>query len=713
MKKPIVLAFFLGFVTFVYAQPRINGLTFPSSVNLFDLYEITFQLGTYSNPYDPTVIDVYAEFTAPDGNVSRVNGFYYEGYRFEKHHNYEKSYAEARKNGWKVRFTPDQEGQWHFTIHAIDKKGAVSLSSYGSASFSFNCKSVRWASGFISKANSRYLRREIVANGQRGNHSFFPIGPNMAWYTCKSYYDYATPYGIYEYERHVDSLAGNANYMRIWLNRPQYLSLYGPEFTQMVEGKPTMYFDNTLNQKDAAELDQIIEYAARNNIAVMPAIFTYDDFKADPSHKDLDKEPADWRVNPFHTVLGLKSPEDFFTDKEAKRITRNLIRYIVARWGYSTNIVAWELWNEVTNMDYDSITINSYSSNLADWHDEMSKLIHENDPFDHLITTSLGRTDHARDLYVPVFDSSDFVQFHKYFNVNKAKSKEQPAYQIFIDRVEVDEKYPSKPFFVGEFGFGRLSAKGYLEKDPYGIDLHNTLWASLFSGAIGPASFWQWAALDKCGIYDIYKPLLVFCKDMPVPSASFTPLTTGEVRKQHKHFVVFPNALGTYYMVNANQDTLYGWCQDTAFAYQSLRRLTDKVISESHFADGGVLDAKGYVYTLNASKKPRPSSKSNAITLPIENQPDGTRYTVRWYNAETGHELVSEATKAVVKNRSLTFDFPSSIRDLRKRCINNTLGDAVFVITCERNSMKNGGTSSSDAANKTKKVRAKKGFNVQ
>ena len=69
MKKTFVITILLGLITLVHAQPKINGLTFPSAVNLFDLYEITFQLGSYANPYDPDVIDVYAEFTAPDGQV--------------------------------------------------------------------------------------------------------------------------------------------------------------------------------------------------------------------------------------------------------------------------------------------------------------------------------------------------------------------------------------------------------------------------------------------------------------------------------------------------------------------------------------------------------------------------------------------------------------------------------------------------------------------
>ncbi len=710
MKKSFLFAVLLCLVALSHAQPKFNGLTFPTNVNLFDLYEISFQMGTYGNPYDPAVIDVYAEFTAPNGKVSRVNGFYFEGYSFEKYKGYEKPKAESRSNGWRVRFTPDQEGVWHFALHATDKKGSVNLDSYGGTTFSFNCKAARNASGFIGKANTRYLKREVIANGKRQSISFFPIGPNVAWYSCKSYYNYATPNGIYEYEQRIDSLAGRANYMRIWLNRPQYLSLYGPEFTQTTSGKATMYFDNTLNQKDAAELDHIIEYAAQKGIAIMPCIFTYGDFKADPKHDgELDKNPADWRVNPYNTVLGLKTPTDFFTDKEAQRITRNLVRYVVARWGYATNIVAWELWNEISNMDLDKNAFEQYSNTVTRWHNDMAQYIRSNDPFHHLVTTSIGYDDKDY-LFNRIFSGMDIVQDHHYFNVQKAKSKEQTSHQLYRISLDARKAYPNKPFFIGEFGFGSSNAQRYLEKDPRGVDLHNTLWSTLFSGTMGSASFWQWSALEKCGTHGIFKPMLIFSKSLPVPSATFEPRTTGEESKTAKYSVIFPNGLETYYIINAVEDTLYGWSQDTAFAYQSLRRLTDKVASNGHFKDDGLFDAKGYVYTLNADKRPRPSSRSNTIVLPIARQPEGTKYDIRWYDTETGLELADERTTATVKGKTLTIDFPSSIRNLKKRRINNTFGDAVFVITREN---KNGSTPESNAANKTKKIRAKKGRDDQ
>ncbi len=707
MKKSFVLALLLGIITLGHAKPQINGVSFPRNVGLFGLYEISFQMGNYSNPYDPAVIDVYAEFTAPDGQVMKVNGFYYEGYRFEKYKDYEKAQAESRNNGWKVRFTPNQEGVWRFTLRATDKKGSVSMNSNGSSVFTFTCDAVRSATGFITKANSRYLKRDVVTNGQRKSHSFFPIGPNVAWYTCKSYYNFATPYGIYEYEHRIDSLAGRANFMRIWLNRPQYLSLYGAEYTQTTGNTPTLYFDNTLNQKDAAELDYIIEYAAKRGISIMPCIFTFGDFKEDHEHDgELEKYPADWRTNPYKTVLGLKTPTDFFTDKEAQRIARNLIRYIVARWGYATNIVAWELWNEISNMDLDKNKFDQYCTVVSKWHGDMAQHIRANDPFHHLITTSTGYESDGY-LFSRIYHDMDIVQKHKYFNFQKAKSKEQVSHQLYLFSLEARKVYPDKPFFFGEFGFGSSNSQRYLEKDPYGIDLHNTLWSTLFSGTIGSASFWQWSALEKCGTHGIFKPILTFSKGMPILSSTFEPRTTGEHNKTAKHIVTFPNGLETYYMVNAAEDTLYGWSQDTAFTYQSLRHLTDKEGNNGHFKDDGVVDAKGYVYTLNANKRPRPSSRNNNITLSITKQPVGTKYLVRWYDSETGYELVAEKTYAVVeKGNKLSFEFPSSIRERRR--INNTFGDAVFVLTVDRDGIKNGGIMN-NAANGEKRIRAKKG----
>lgn len=684
MKKTLVLLLLILGGTLGFAKPDITNVSFPEKANIFDLFEISFNLGLYANPYDPQVINVYAEFTGPDKRTCTVAGFYYESYAFEKAKGVETATA-TRDKGWRIRFTPTQAGVWTFTLHAIDANGHTTMSSIKKKGFSFQCDNVKTAKGFITKANTRYFKQEVVVNGKKQHQSYFPVGPNIAWYDCADYGQYKKPYGIYDYNRYIDSLSGNCNYMRIWLNRYQFLSLYGPEHAITKDGRPVMYFDASMNQKDAAELDHIVQYASKHGIAIMPCFFNYRNF----THKegtDIGSEkrpymPSDWKNNPYHLILGLDSPYQFFTDPQAKRVSKNMIRYIIARWGYATNMMCWELWNEVGNIsDGQDISANN-QRNIAAWHSEMASYIRDIDPYGHPITTSLGNVKGEDILSGVVFNNLDFVQDHNYQNIHKAKSAEQFSYILFRESNRWRQVY-EKPFFMGEFAFGQSKPNtDYLVYDPHGVDLHNALWSSFFSGSAGPASFWYWKMFRNAQWHRIFKPILTFSGKLPVLSDSFTAKTTGVLKKPS---LIFPNNLETYYLINTAEDTLMGWCQDDAFNYQALRQLTDKA-SQGHFTENGVFDPKGYVYTLDAKKRPKPSSSSNTIVIPIDNQPVRTEYAIRWYDPETGLEITSEATTAKVRRRwfagkELRFAFPSSIRDVDKGKINNTYGDAVFVI---------------------------------
>ena len=674
MKKHLILAFLTALISLGYSQPNISEVDFPDSANLFGLFEVSFQMNTYSNPYDPEIIDTYAEFFSPNGKSFKVNGFYFEEYSFKQVNGYEIA-TEERTKGWRIRFTPDQTGTWTFVIHAIDRHAQIELNAWNSRPFHFQCEAVTSGEGFISIANSRFLKRNVVENSLRKNRSFFPIGPNIAWYEYNKSPLY--PRGIYDYEKYIDSIAGSANYMRIWLNRYQYLSLYGPEYTQKEGNKVKVYFDSTINQKDAAELDYIVDYAANRGITIMPCVFTFGDFF------NKHQSASTWDNNPFHTILGLESSTEFFTDLEAKRITKNLLRYIVARWGYATNIMCWEFWNEIDNIPNGDLTVNQFYRNLVSWHEEMAEYTRSIDPFGHPLTTStttLGATEY---LSSRIYESMDIVQWHTYGNIQKAKSKEQRAHQLFEKSDAAFNIYPYKPFYVGEFGFGQASYDPkYENKDPFGFDTHNSLWSTMFSTAIGPASFWYWAYLEKRDLFRIYEPMLKFSENFPLLSEDFYAYNTAETTHRS---TIFPNGIQTYYMINWSEDTLYGWVQDTAFSYQALRRLTDREGKNGHFEEDGVFDPNGYIYTLNPKKKPKPCSTSNTITLPIKRQKAGKQYIVRWYDAETGMEIKAEKTRVTVQKgcwgkRYISFEFPSSVRDLDRMTIHNTYGDAVFSI---------------------------------
>ena len=482
MKKLFVLACFISVIAVTKAQPKIFGVSFPEQVAIYGLYEISFSMGDYENPYDPEVIDVYAEFVSPKGLTYKVNGFYYEAYSLMQKDKVELAARNGEEDGWKIRFTPDEVGRWTFAIHAVDQNGTLRLTSNEGKALSFDCQA-RDSEGFVRKANSCYLKREAFQGGQRQYHSFFPIGPSVAWYESADYYKFKKPYGIYEYERYIDSLSGNANYMRIWINRYQCLSLYGPEHAIRDNGKPVMYFDSKLNQKDAAELDYIVNYAAEHGITLMPCFFTYDDFRDDSEALDKSEQfasmPSGWRYNPYHTILKLEKPAEFFSDPEAIRITGNLIRYIVARWGYATNIEAWELWNEVCNIFLKVELDGDEEQAILQWHQKMAALIRSCDPHRHLITTSLGNVQRMTRLSETVFEDLDIVQLHYYDNIQKATSRYQMT-QVLLEKSEaMREQYPMKPNFVGEFGLNSpASGVNYYSRDPKGIDMHNSMWSS-------------------------------------------------------------------------------------------------------------------------------------------------------------------------------------------------------------------------------------------
>ena len=166
----------------------ITNFSYPNSVDLFGLCEISFKLPkNYVNPYDPDTISVYAIFTGPDNSSYTVNAFYYEDYTFQQHNDgYEEATHNPIHDGWRIRFTPNQVGTWTFMISAVDANGSLNA-SFLNVNHTFSCTSVYEADGFISMANSRYLKRDIVRNGQRQFHSFFPIGPDVAWYSCVKY----------------------------------------------------------------------------------------------------------------------------------------------------------------------------------------------------------------------------------------------------------------------------------------------------------------------------------------------------------------------------------------------------------------------------------------------------------------------------------------------------------------------------------------------
>ena len=122
---------------------------------------------------------------------------------------------------------------------------------------------------------------------------------------------------------------------------------------------------------NAARIDKLLELCKKRGIYVMPCLFQ--------TQWGLSMH---WNGNAYKKFC--KDSTEIFTNPEVDRLLRNRYRYTMARYGYSTNILAWELFNEIEfTQGYlkDRKAAMKYIENMADY-------LREIDPNKHLVTVS-------------------------------------------------------------------------------------------------------------------------------------------------------------------------------------------------------------------------------------------------------------------------------------------------------------------------------------
>ncbi len=248
------------------------------------------------------------------------------------------------------------------------------------------------------------------------------------------------------------------------------------------------------NPVDCFMLDELLAAAERNGLYLQLCLLTRDLYMAD-----------------------LKDPQSPQYDR-AIADARKLLRYAVARWGYSTSVAAWEYFNE---MNPGLPTDRFYS--------ELGEYLERIDVYRHLRTTSTWGPS-AKDCR---HERIDIPQVHYYLRPSEKKLPNEV--EATLDRVAFLRKHaPAKPVLVGEFGLAtdRWGLSEQMKADTQLVHFHNALWASALSGASGTVLFWWWDQLDRMDCYAHYRPLAQFVADIPWTSAGLKPaqVKTNEER---------------------------------------------------------------------------------------------------------------------------------------------------------------------------------------
>jgi len=442
-----------------------SGLTFTNPVlELHAKTEGVFQLTkTYSNPFDPDIVKVDAEITRPDGTSYIMPAFYY----IKSTPNDAGLWVnDPNVQHWMVRFTPQQEGTYQVVIHLEDEDGQFTSETHEVLVGPSQNK------GFVY--NDPDLKN--FYRHSTGEH-YLPIGENVAWSNKAD--------KIADYHDHISLLGtNNANMMRYWTVTFASQSLEGRDGYSYYEGI------GRYSQQAAGLLDSVFELCAENDIQIMLTMY---------QHGILSENVnPNWNLNPYNTANGgyLNKPAEFFGNELAKTHTRNLFRYYIARWGYSTNLFAWEFFNEVDLTGEHGNNPPSWVDDVVAWHEEMAIFMKNLDPYQHITTTSIsGWLGHP--LVAPLGQSNelDLFQFHTYGdNVTQSLLNYYSNMQGITDL----------PLMCGEFGKSGLAETG--------DEVRNAKWVTYFN--LFPSLHWYWDKAITEGWYDYFAPMAAYFEDV-------------------------------------------------------------------------------------------------------------------------------------------------------------------------------------------------------
>lgn len=464
-----------------------NYIVISQSVEQFGKFESSLNISsTYENPYDYDEIAVTAVFTAPNGDQKEVDGFYIEDYDL----NTTTGSLAPIGDGFKVRFSPDQIGTWNYEVSKTDSTGtSLVLSS------SFQCIDTNDENnhGFVRKNSSNYL------NFDDGNQ-YILIGENMAWQSGNT---------LTNYKGWLTRLSDfGGNFIRLW-HAHWGLGIEWKDGWNNFEGL------RRYQQIKSRYQDWLYDYCAENGVYVMLCIQHHGQVSSNVN--------PNWNDSPYNMANGgtCQNTWDFFTDSTAIAHTKNRLRYIVARWGYSKNIMAWELFNEVEWTD----NFSSHKSEIQDWHFEMTDYLKSIDPYGHLVTTSYAHDNEDPEVWS--YPEIDITQTHFYNNVPNIERVLAGGVRRYLDDFE-------KPTLTGEFGLG--GSADLANNDPDGIHLHNSLWGALMAGGMGTGMTWWWDNyVHPLDLYFHFEGVAQFSRYVPFveknlsPSPAYTSGATGDL----------------------------------------------------------------------------------------------------------------------------------------------------------------------------------------
>lgn len=469
-------------------------------VPLYEKFELSFDLSrVYDNPFDPEQVDIRAKFTSPSGKTTEHFAFHYRGYvRRKSPAGYERLTPVGR-SCWKVRWTPTEVGRWKVELLLSDRERERAwerklAETRARVKQTGKSETPPERDDFVVKV--RPVQFECTPSDRHGFLRVDPKDPFYFSYTDGTFFypvgqmlrspvDLRKPFrgytkepregeGTYAFERMMRRLSENGvNFIRMWMGI-WWVGLEAPrEYAPGYDGLGRYHMAN------AWKLDHILDEAHTLGVKLKLNLNNHGQFT-----RNIDHE---WYENCYNVMNGgiLTRPAQFWNDAEAAKYYRRRLRYIIARWAYSPEILGWELWNEV------DLTEDFNPERVRQWHQRFARHLKHIDPWKHAISTHFCKDERAGPVYsLPEIEFTPGDLYHN--NIVSA-----------MRNVWLHKRSYRKATFISEYGLGHNS-------DQMETNFHGGLWSSTVVPMAGTAMFWWWNFVDAEDLYYHYKPVALF-----------------------------------------------------------------------------------------------------------------------------------------------------------------------------------------------------------
>ena len=442
-------------------------------IGLYEKFEITFDLsGEWDNPFDPEQIKVDTYFNSPAGKQIIVPGFFYQEYRQDVQNHPVK----VGKPVWKVRFTPTMSGEYKYEV-VVNNKGK----EIKSPAQVFTCVSYNANHGFlgISKTNPLYLE---FSDGT----SFFGVGQDRSQGESRGCY-----------QRFANN---GGNFNRLFLTNGNF----NIEELNIPQSGPDLGLGK-MNQECSWNLDKVLELGEKLGIYHMLTLTNQWTFN------------QVWKGHAYNVANGgiLKSKNEYWTNEEAMKYFERRVRYHVARWGYSTAVFSWDLWNEYSAMG-------APLEDAIKWHQRMAHYLKSLDPFNHVIHTNDGAFNGRAEMNA--LPEMDLISTNTY-GINDI------AYLGELWTKKMINTY-KKPYILTEFAMWHTAGAvgGYAGMDPERRMVHDGLWSPLMSGGATTGMAWEGNWLDHEIFYTFISAVSKIVDGVPFSKREWKPVEVSSFK---------------------------------------------------------------------------------------------------------------------------------------------------------------------------------------